>query len=421
MNKPIIILLFVIIACFAMLLYKIYDVKDKEQTLSFDSFNRLKVSQPYTLGDYKQYYSLGDNMLQQTYTGGSVVHNTNEASAKLSVTSTVGSRAISQSKMYHHYMPGKSQSILSSFVFFNYTPGIIKRIGYFDDRDGIFLQQDIDGILYFVIRSFTTGSVSETKIPEKEWNGNMGKWNIDINTTQLLWIDFQWLGVGRVRCGFVHKDEYILAHTFYNSDVLDKVYISHPNLPTRSEIINHSSTMSSYMSQICSTVASEGGYSEAGKDFSYISDTIPMAQGVETDIIGLKLQDTYKDYQNRLFARLSSISIYTSEAVVKFKIYKVNEFIGNPVTMTDYDGGCVIVDSLTNIGDKILMDSGMIEGGGKGKNSFGGVGDSKPGDAKKNFISQNFNSTNSEGFIVSITNTGAATNIIVSLNWREVY
>ena len=90
--------------------------------------------------------------------------------------------------MYHHYLPGKSQLILESFCLGTARANTVKRIGYFDDRNGIFLQQAGDGSLSFVLRSYITGGVGNTVIPQ----------------AQLIMIDFQWLGVGRIRIGFVH-------------------------------------------------------------------------------------------------------------------------------------------------------------------------------------------------------------------------
>jgi hypothetical protein len=386
------------------------------------------VSQPFTLGDYKHYYSLTDDMTINVSNGGTVTHNTNEASVKLIVTSAIGSRSVHQSKMYHHYMPGKSQLILSSFIFFKYTPGIIKRTGYFDDSDGIFLEQGKTGVLYFVIRTYTSGTAKETKIAQEDWNGDALKtWKIDLDKTQLLWIDFQWLGVGRVRCGFVHDDDYILCHTFYNSDNLNKVYMANSNLPIRCEIVNDSSTSGSFMNQICSTVASEGGYSEAGRDYSYIYDPngIDINNGDEKNLLGLKLQKTFNGKPNRMFIRLTNITIGCDTKRIIYRVYRVKNFNGDAETLTTYDGGAEIIHDPTDVNEKILVASGIVEAGGKGKNSFGSVSDSKPGDAKKNFIAQNFNSTDSEGFVISVQRAADETNgdieVIVSLDWREVY
>ena len=430
MNETIIIMIFIIIGGIAALIYRFYDQdRYKQQTASFDAFNRLKVSQPFTLGDYKHYYSRTDDMLTETVSGATVAHNTNEASVKLSVTSTIGSKAIHQSKMYHHYMPGKSQFILSSFVFFKHTPGIIKRTGYFDDRDGIFFEQDKDGTLYFVIRSYTSGEVKETKISQKNWNGDRLKtWKIDLDKTQLLWIDFQWLGVGRVRCGFVHKDEYILCHSFYNSDNLETVYMANSNLPTRCEILNHNSSTPTFMNQICSTVASEGGYTEAGNDFSYVYDitTNELTDGTEVDLIGLKLQNTFQGKPNRTFARLSDVKVFSNGNNVIFKVYKVKSFDNGTVeTLVNYDGIAQVVRNPTSLEDKVLIGSGIVSSGGKGNKQFSTSSSDAGSKAKKNFIAQNFDSNDSEGYVISVqltkNDTDTDSDIVVSLDWREIY
>ena len=42
--------------------------------------------------------------------------------------------------------------------------------------------------------------------------------------------------------------------------------------------------------------------------------------------------------------------------------------------------------------------------------------------SKKNFLSQNYDSTNSEIFSVIVTNIGSnSTNVGVSLRWKEIY
>ena len=426
----IIVILFVILVGISAIVSRIYDSNTYgDQTLSSDAFDRLRVSQPFTLGDYKHYYSRTDDMLVKTASGGTVAHNTNEASVKLSVTSTVGSKAVHQSKMYHHYMPGKSQLILSSFVFFKHVPGIIKRTGYFDDRDGIFLQQDKDGTLYFVIRSYTTGAVKETKVAQKNWNGDrLRKWKIDLDKTQLLWIDFQWLGVGRVRCGFVHDDEYILCHTFYNSDNLETVYMANSNLPSRCEIVNDSSSSAAFMNQICSTVTSEGGYSEAGNDFSYVYDVTgdELTDDTEIDLIGLKLQNTFQGKPNRAFARLTDVKIFSNGNNAIFKVYKVKSFDNGTVEdLGNYDGIAQVVRNPTGLEDKVLIGSGIVASGGKGSKEFSTISGDAGSKAKKNFIAQNFDSDDSEGYVISvlltINETTTDSDIVVSLDWREIY
>ena len=175
--------------------------------------------------------------------------------------------------MYHNYMPGKSQLIYASFNFNAAVASVTKDIGYFDGDNGIFLRQAGDGTLSIVLRYSTLGPSVETIIPQSSWNvdkcdgAGTSKFNIDITKTQLLYIDFQWLAVGRVRVGFVHNGQTIVAHEFLNSNNLALPYMSKPNLPVRAEIYGDAIAT---MDHICSTVISEGGYSDIGVDLSLI-------------------------------------------------------------------------------------------------------------------------------------------------------
>ena len=101
-----------------------------------DAFGRLRVSEPYTLGDYKHLYGLDPNFIDYMVNGGNIAFQNNQACARLSTTSNTSSRAVHQTKFYHHYMPGKSQMVLASFNFYNAVSNVTKRTGYFDDRYG---------------------------------------------------------------------------------------------------------------------------------------------------------------------------------------------------------------------------------------------------------------------------------------------
>ena len=405
---------------------------------STDAFHRVRIANPHTLGDYKHVYDNNIDMLDYIVSGGTVVHNTNESSVKLSVTDTIGSRTVHQSKMYHHYMPGKSQLIMSTFVFKEHCKGISKNAGYFDDRNGIFFEEDENGVVNFVIRSYVTGTSKERVIHQNDWNGDKvnGKgpsnWKIDTTKTQLAWFDFQWLGVGRVRCGFVHEDEYVLCHTFYNSDVLDKVFMTNPNLPLRCEIENISSNKSCNFDQICGTVISEGGYSEAGYDFSVISSsqTIDVSAGSPeiVNVLGIKLKDTFKNNPNRIFVRLLDVRVFSDASNVKYEILKVSSTntaasITGTATSTNNNSGVEYINGCAVTGTIEVIGSGIVTGDTEGKkHQIGNVNSANISDAKKNFISQNFASTFSDAFVVRVIELeNTDTDVNVSMTWREIY
>ena len=135
-----------------------------------DAFNRLRVSEPFTLGDYKHVYGLDPNFIDYATNGGTVTFQSNQACARLTTSSNSSCQVVHQTKHYHHYMPGKSQLILSSFNFYEATPNVTKRTGYFDNDNGLYFEQTGDGTLNFVLRSSVTGSPQEIRIPQSIWN-----------------------------------------------------------------------------------------------------------------------------------------------------------------------------------------------------------------------------------------------------------
>jgi hypothetical protein len=80
-----------------------------------------------------------------------------------------------------------------------------------------------------------------------------------------MFMDFEWLGMGSVRCGFVIDGKFIVAHTFLNANNLDTVYIRTANLPIRYMIIALDTLDSTAtLQQVCSTTLIEGGYEPRG-------------------------------------------------------------------------------------------------------------------------------------------------------------
>ena len=419
-------------------------------TTASDAFGRQRISEPFTLGDYKHLYAIDTSFIDNVSGAGSTVSLlVNQAAARLQT--GIGSTAfcVHQTKFYHHYQPGKSQLIFSSFNFYAPQQNATKRTGYFDDRDGIFLEQvglsTSDGIntgigtYNWVIRTFTSGIATETRIPQSQWNkdkcdgtGASG-FNADFTKTQLAFIDFQWLGVGRVRCGFAHDGKLITAHEFLHSNNNPKVYISNPNLPVRCEIRNTAVGVGASFDQICSTVASEGGYVESGIDFAYTmttSRTTPTPAGTEFPLVAIRLKNNFQGYPNRISVRLNNISIHCETNSIIYKIVKLpsSAYIGNAGTLTwtsasDNSGVEVCVDATTySDGDQFA--SGYVPSGAS-QNSLSPVASGALTSAKKNIIVQNFNSDNSEIYAIiarTITTTGNATaSVAAALQWREIY
>jgi hypothetical protein len=236
---------------------------------NFDAFGRLRVSQPFTLFDSQNRYA-ADPSFDTSLTGsGTSTFLTNESAVSLAVTTASGDKVIRQTKRYFPYQPGKSLALLTTFVMAAGKANLRQRVGYFDSNNGLFLQRN-GTELSFIIRTYTGGSADDTrKVVQSAWNGDKldgsGASGITLDTTkaQILFADFEWLGVGSVRVGFVIDGQYITAHTFDNANEVTSVYMQTATLPLRIEIENTAATASSSsMKQICSTVISEGGYEQ---------------------------------------------------------------------------------------------------------------------------------------------------------------
>jgi hypothetical protein len=338
--------------------------------------------------------------------------------------------------MYHNYMPGKSQYIMSSFNFGAAEPGVIKRTGYFDDYNGIFLEQDQTGSLNFVIRSATngTGSLQENRVAQADWNVNTllsGDVVLDITKAQLFWTDFQWLAVGRVRCGFVINGVNILCHTFDHSNKVGGAYMSNPNLPVRCEIRN-TTTATGSMEQICATVMSEGGYDESGTTFAHTSNRFRILSGSESALVfAIRLKDSYNGLPNRAFVRLEDMSVYSDDQTIKYTVVKLESgsvsggtwFSEDSASVVEWNSGSMTYD----VSKAHEMLNGFAAAGTAGAGGGPGTGfastSQRQGSRNKiNYIAQNYDSTASEMYGIVVTNlTGTNTDVIASMVWKEVY
>ena len=235
-----------------------------------DAFGRVRVSNPFTIFDSQNRYQKDNQFDESTATGGTVTYTANESTVNLNVTTTSGSEVIRQSYRVMPYQPGKSLLFLGTFVMAAGQTNLRQRVGYFNTDNGVFFQKD-GTTNAFVLRTNTSGTPSDARtVTQANWNGDKldgtGASGITLDTTkaQILWMDFEWLGVGSVRCGFIIDGQYIVCHTFNNANDLDKVYMTTAILPVRYEIkANNTLTSAATLKQICSSVISEAGYQQA--------------------------------------------------------------------------------------------------------------------------------------------------------------
>lgn len=415
------------------------------QTVAFqagtaDAFGRLRVSEPYTLADYSHTYGEEAELLtKKSGVQSTALSRANEAAIRLTVGTGATDYVIHQSRMHHHYMPGKSQMTLMSFNFGQHRANTVKRIGLYGEENGVYLQQAGDGTLSFVMRSSVTGSVIDaTPVQQLDWNvdtcngdGPSG-FNIIENKVQLLYIDYQWLGVGRVRIGFVHEGQFIVAHEFYHSNIISTVYWSNPSLPIRCEIRNTDVAVgTSYMDQMCATVVSEGGYKESGVNFSKYSDAITLVKGAPAAakcLMAIKLKDNYQSLPNRSIVRISDLNLISDSATIVYELWRLpNEASITGGAWVDAGTSSVVEYNITagtgfTTTDGELFASGFLPANNaSGKQATGGIEITDPAQAKRAYISQNIDSNDSNVFALIARNLSSNTDTtaFASMQWRE--
>ena len=307
------------------------------QTIAFadggisDAFGRFRVSNPVTLFDSKQLYDKAPLFWDEETSGGgeTSVHSTVNAATTMTVAAASGEYVIRQTFMRTNYQPGKSQQILFTFNMGAGTANVQKRIGYFNTSttppytaniDGIFLEQE--GTTLNIVQS---QNGSREAVPQSSWNVDPfdgtgpSQVTLDISKAQILIMDFEWLGVGRVRVGFIIDGKIYYAHYFNNANTKETVYMSSPNHSVRYEIRSMGGTDS--MDHNCSSVTSEGGENQVGH-LHYVSTggTHLDAATENTDyaLILLRLKESNIDSVTKLVGK--NVALHTASSFAEWKL-----------------------------------------------------------------------------------------------------
>jgi hypothetical protein len=392
-----------------------------------DAFGRLRTSNPYTLFDSNHRY--GDNGSWNTLTGvsGTYVFNNDAGLINLNVDATSGSKVYRETKRVFPYQPGKSLQVLNTFVMASGQTNRRQRVGFFSSGNGLFLEQSGEINPAFVLRSSVSGSTIDTAITQENWNVDPlngtgpSALTLDITKAQILWSDFEWLGVGTVRAGFVINGELIHCHSFQHANIIDSTYMTTATLPLRYEIENVGTASSSgTLRQICSTVISEGGYElrglggAAGHAVNAKYDL--TATGTFYPIASIRLKSTRPDAAVVL-AGLSLVGT-TNNATYNWRLIAGGTTTGG--SWVDIGSGSAVEYNLTATGFTQGVGRTLSQGYAIGSNQGSTVTDLSKEDLFKYQLERNsFTSTFTELTVLTATDNAGA-DVVAALNWEEV-
>jgi len=387
-----------------------------------DAFGRSRVSNPFTIFDSQlRYTKREDQYVESLSVNATTTYNVNQSSLDLNVTNESGSRAVRETSRVFAYQPGKSLQVLTTFVMDQGQQGLAQRVGYFNDLNGIYFA-NIDGANYLCKRSYVTGSVQDTLIPQSEWNANKLDGSttpgivLDSTKAQIFFIDMEWLGVGQVRAGFVINGILYVCHVFQHANIADTTYMTTACLPVRFEIQNAAETVtSSTLKQICATVISEGGYQLNGTKHSI---TIPGTRDLTTantdyPVLSIRLKSDRLDAIS-ILKKVSITTIGGNSSIFRIKLVEgaqitggtwvtsINSSVEYNANATSLSGGVTLnsaVTSTTNqVRDNINLDGGTFA-----------------------YQLQRNGLTNTATTITIVANsTAAGDDIVIGIDWEDI-
>jgi hypothetical protein len=420
-----------------------------------DAFGKLRTTTPYTLIDNKfpsgatgttQYLSniMGDC---NDASGSTVTAVYGSSQCVMTITNSVSSSSYtSQSRKYATYQPGKSLLFLSSGIIkdttFTTSANYTARIGYFDNNNGLFFEQNGSTVvgekIAVVLRNTPSGgSTSNATTNQKDWNidkfDGTGISGVTLNfeKNQLFVIDLEWLSAGRIRFGFYLFGRIFYCHQITNFNTLTAPYMISPNLPIRYQLTVNDAGKQARLTQICSSLMSEGGYNPIGKPFSVSNGTTPvvLSDTLERPVLAIRGNSaTASAINNRYYHQNvvpTLLSIFGTANPDIFYIVRLY-LAPNTPTVADASWNAVDVNSVCqyavgvgitaiNPATSIIVDSGYAAGGASASIQ---VLSSIYADALQ--ITSNVTNVSDVILITAKSFTGTP-GVYASINWQEIY
>lgn len=218
-----------------------------------------------------QYHKEVDVWDDAVTSGGATTYNANLSGVDLTVSGTLGSEVIRQTRQVMRYVPGRSNELSFAIRLHAPTAGIRRRFGLFDENNGLYFEDGGDGDYYCVIRSSTSGSVVERRVGRANWNGDKldgtGPYGIIANpdAQQLVLFEYEWYGAGNVSVRWIINGKPHTIHTFYNGNIEGTPWASTAFLPIRLELKNLTGVAGThYLHQGSNSVICDGIVSKFG-------------------------------------------------------------------------------------------------------------------------------------------------------------
>jgi len=266
---------------------------------SIDSFGRARFSQTSQLWGGKNQAYDNDILYAKRTEGGGTITWSNTTGMYTLAGSSSGDKSIFRTRNAFVYQTGKSPQIFITFTGFGGSNSV-KRVGLFgnlysggnyNNIEGFVLENNKGTVSFKIYNRSSTAS--ETYLQANWEASDFNPSDIDWSAPQIMALDFEWLGVGRIRFGLVigGSIRYFVLANHANNPAYTSPYITNPNLPITYEMSNSSS--SDTFQTICSSYSIEGSINSLGRTFgvSNISGSGNLTSGVLYALLGIRLAE----------------------------------------------------------------------------------------------------------------------------------
>ena len=394
---------------------------------TLDATGRLRVSGNFPMFDNSNQYGINTRDWVGQVAGTGVQTHLPAEGALLMSTGGVASGAsvIRQTRLNWRCFPGRSSFVYISGLLDPPKANVIKRVGYYDLGDGVFIE--VNGTdVRFVKRTSISGTPSDAVFATQA-NWNIDKFDgtgpsgviLDLAQYQTFFFDIMYTSFGQVRCGFVIEGRHHIAHEFHSGNSALGTLWKTGNLPIRGEIFNSGTAASTTAIKFRgSALQIEGGTGELNRGYlnTGTTGTTKVAVTTRRPVLSIRAKSLLNGLPNRGWVVPYDFSLLATTNDAFYEVLVGATLTGAAWTDAAPDSCGEYDISATALTGGIRVLSGFLVAG------QGSTASSMTSNLIDNYPTSVDSLLNTQTvYTVAVTSFTGTSNVSAALNWREIY